>query len=161
MKLWEMATNIEKKNQAPTVFLTLEDKAKEAVLEMDPATLNTDNGMKLLYDKLDELYKGDENREAFFTFETFETYKRPKEMSIGDYLIAFNRLVAKLKDNAIELPEPVLAYRVLKSAGLNPEEEKIIRATVKELKLKDMSDQLKKVRKSYYAEETEDIKKAG
>ena len=152
MKLWEMATNIVKAKQAPTVFLTLEDKAKEAVLEMDPETLNTDNGMKLLYDKLDELYKDDENREAFHAFETFETYKRPKDMSIGDYLITFNRLVAKLKDNAIELPEPVLAYRVLKSAGLNSEEEKIIRATVKELKLKDMSDQLKKVMNSYTEE---------
>ena len=38
MKLWEMATNIVKAKQAPTVFLTLEDNAREAILEMD---LNT------------------------------------------------------------------------------------------------------------------------
>ena len=79
---------------------------------MDIATLNTENGMKSLYDKLDELYKGDENQEAFHAFESFETYKRPKEMSVGDYLIEFDRLVAKLKANAIVLPEPVLAYRI-------------------------------------------------
>ena len=131
------------------MFLTLEDKAREAVLEINPDTLNADNGMKLLYEKLDELYIEDENQEAFHVFETFETYKRPTEMSIGDYLIQFDRLVAKLKDNAIVLPEPVLAYRVLKSAGLNSEEEKIVRATVKELKLKAMSEQLRKVMKSY------------
>ena len=46
MKLWEMATNIVKTKQAPTVFLTLEDKAREAILEMDLDTLNTENGMK-------------------------------------------------------------------------------------------------------------------
>ena len=156
MKLWEMATNIDKAKKAPTVFLTLEDNAKEAILEMDPATLNTENGMKLLYEKLDELYKGDENQEAFHAFESFETYKRPKEMSVEDYLIEFDRLVAELKANAIVLPEPVLAYRVLKSAEVTSEEEKIIRATVKELKLKDMSDQLRKVMKSYTEEGSKD-----
>ena len=158
MKLWEMATNIVKAKQAPTVFLTLEDKAREAILEMDLDTLNTENGMKLLYEKLDELYKGDENQEAFHAFESFETYKRPKEMSVGDYLIEFDRLVAELKANAIVLPEPVLAYRVLKSADVNSEEEKIIRATVKELKLKDMSEQLRKVMKSYTEEGSKDNK---
>ena len=35
MKLWEMATNVEAAKRAPTVFLTLEGKAREAILEKD------------------------------------------------------------------------------------------------------------------------------
>ena len=52
MKFWEMATSIELKKRAPTVLLTLEDNAREAVLEMDANTLNQDDGMKKLYEKI-------------------------------------------------------------------------------------------------------------
>ena len=52
MKFWEMATGIELKKRAPTVLLTLQDNAREAILEMDANTLNQDDGMKKLYEKL-------------------------------------------------------------------------------------------------------------
>ena len=116
MKLWEMATNIELVKQAPTVFLTLDGKAREAVLEMDPETLNKDDGMKKLYDKLDTLFKEDANQSALIAYESFEIYQKPESMAVGDYLIEFDRLVARLNDHNIKLPEPVLAYRALKSA---------------------------------------------
>ena len=45
----------------------------------------------------------------------------------------------------IKLPEPVLAYRALKSANLTNDNEKLVKATVTELTLKAMSAQLKKV----------------
>ena len=149
MSLWEMATSIEKKKRAPTVFLTLEGKAREAVLEMDLPTLNEDNGMTLLYDKLDTLFKEDKNQSAFIAYETFEKYQRPSDMSVCDYLIEFDRLTAKLKDYQIQLPEPVLAYRALKSANLTQENEKLIKATVSELTVKAMAEQLKKVMRSF------------
>ena len=149
MLLWEMATSIEKKKRAPTVFLTLEGKAREAVLEMDLPTLNEDNGMTLMYEKLDTLFKEDTNQSAFIAYETFERYQRPSDMSVCDYLIEFDRLTAKLTDHSIKLPEPVLAYRALKSANLTQENERLIKATVSELTVKAMAQQLKKVMRSY------------
>lgn len=44
-----MATNITKKRD-PTVFLNLSGKDREVILEMDLDKLNTDEGMKLLYE---------------------------------------------------------------------------------------------------------------
>ena len=149
MKFWEMATSIELKKRAPTVLLTLEDNAQEAVLEMDANTLNQDDGMKKLYEKLDLLFSEDANQSAFIAYETFEKYQKPAGMSVSDYLIEFDRLVAKLKNHAITLPEPVLAYRALKSANLKPEDEKLIKATVSALTLEEMSKQLKKVMRGY------------
>ena len=61
MKFWEIATPIDKKKRAPTVFLSLTGKAREAILEMDPDELNADNGMKLLYERLDTLFLVDKN----------------------------------------------------------------------------------------------------
>ena len=145
MVIWEMATNVEKKKMAPTVFLTLTGKAREAVLEMDAATLNEDNGLTKLYEKLDELFKEDATQAALICYDKFERYARGSEMSITDYLVEFERMTEQLKNYDISLPQPVLAYRALRSASLSDEYEKLVKATVDELTFKGMAKQLKKV----------------
>ena len=57
----------------------------------------------------------------------------------------FGRLVAKLKDFNILLPELVLAFRALKSANITKDNEKLVKATVSELTLSSMSKQLRKI----------------
>ena len=52
MAIWEMATNLEKKKRAPVVFLSLSDKAQEAILELDPTTLSAEDRLEKLYEKL-------------------------------------------------------------------------------------------------------------
>ena len=74
-----------------------------------------------------------------------EGYRRLPETSLEDFLIDFGRHVAKLKDFNILLPEPVLAFRALKSANLTPDNEKLVKATVGELTLSSMSGQLWKI----------------
>ena len=69
MVLWEMATNVEKKKMAPTVFLTLTGKAREAVLEMEAATLNQNDGLEKLFTKLDELFKEDKTQTALICYD--------------------------------------------------------------------------------------------
>jgi hypothetical protein len=145
MVLWEMATTIEKKKRAPTVFLSLTGKAREAMLELDPSLLNADDGMKVLIGKLDTLFQEDKNQAALMAYDKFEQYMRPDDLSVKEYLVEFKRLTIKLKDYNITLPEPVLAYRALRSANLSVENERLIRATVPNLTFNDMSLQLRKV----------------
>ena len=45
----------------------------------------------------------------------------------------------------MELPDGVLTYHVLKSANLSTENEKLARATIKELTYKNMCEQLRKM----------------
>ena len=101
--------------------------------------------MKKLYEKLDTLFLGYVNQSAFRAYETFENYQRPPGTSLEDFLIEFGRLVAKLKDFNILLPEPVLAFRALKSANITPDNEKLVKATVSKLMLSSMSEQLRKI----------------
>ena len=101
--------------------------------------------MKNLYEKLDTLFLEDINQSAFRAYETFESYWRPPGTSLEDFLIDFGRHVAKLKDFNILLPEPVLAFRALKSANLTLDKEKLVKATVGELMLSSMSGQLWKI----------------
>ena len=98
--------------------------------------------MDKLVEKLDTLFLEDKNQSAFICY---ENYHREYNTSINDYLIQFDRHVAKLREFQITLPEPVLAYRALKSANLSPENERLIRATINNLTLYDMAQQLKKI----------------
>ena len=56
IQIWELATSLDKTKRALIVFLSLEGKAREAVLELDTEVLNSEDGMKNLYEKLDTLF---------------------------------------------------------------------------------------------------------
>ena len=138
-------TSLDKAKRALMVFLSSEGKTREAVLELDIEVLNSEDGMKKLYEKLDTLFLEDVNRSAFCAYETFENYQRPPGTSLEDFLIEFGWFVAKLKDFNILLPEPVLAFRALKSANITKDNEKLVKATVSGLTLSSMSEQLRKI----------------
>ena len=145
MIFWEHTTNVDIKKHTATVFLTLTGKVREAILEMSPTDLNEEDELSKLYSKLDELFKEDENKAALETYNKFKRYSRPSEVTIVVYLIEFDRMTAQLKLHKIILPEPVLAYRVLRSANLTDVHERLIRATISELTQNPMAFQLKKV----------------
>ena len=65
IKIWELVTSLNKTKRALMVFLSLEGTAREAVLELDTAVLNSEDGMKKLYEKLDTLFLEDVNQSAF------------------------------------------------------------------------------------------------
>ena len=92
---WEHATNVDKKKCTATVFLTLTGKAREVILEISLTDLNEEDGLSKLYSKLDELFKEDENKATLETYDNFERYSRPSEMTIADYLIEFYRMIAQ------------------------------------------------------------------
>ena len=107
MGFWQVATNLALKKQVPTVFLTLTGKAREAVLEMEIAELNADDGMQKLFDKLDSLFEKDKDQAALDAYEKFEQYSRPESLTMLEYKVEFDRMVEKLKKFKIDLPEPV------------------------------------------------------
>ena len=145
LKIWEAFTSIEKKKQAPAIFLTLSGQAREAVLEIDLEKLASDDGVKNLVAALDELYLVDETCSAYEAYEAFEKFVRPSEMTISDYIIHFERLYNKAKSHSMEIHEGVLAYRLLNSANLSENHKQLVRATLSEMKYNKMKDQLKKV----------------
>ena len=61
MKIWEVVTSLDKTKRALMVILSLEGTAWEAVLELDTAVLNSEDGMEKLYEKLDTLFLEDVN----------------------------------------------------------------------------------------------------
>ena len=76
MQIWEMAMCVKKAKRALIVFLSLERKAREAILELNIVALNSKDGMEKVYEKLDWLFLEDINQSAFLTNETFEGYRK-------------------------------------------------------------------------------------
>ena len=141
MQIWEMATCVEKAKRAFIVLLSLERKAREAVLELDIAVLNSKDGMEKVYEKVDTLFLEDINQSAFMAYKTFEGYQRQPDILIEEFLINFSQHIAKLKDFNILLSEPVLAFRALKSAN-----ERLVKATIGKLTLYSTCRQLRKIK---------------
>ena len=54
-------------------------------------------------------------------------------MSINDYIIEFEKQTLKLKEHKIDLPDAVLAYRLLNNANIG--HEQLARATLAKLTL--------------------------
>ena len=69
--------------------------------------------MQLILQRFDTLYLEDTIQMADLAYQTFETFQRPENMTMKDYLVKFEHLYTKIKDHKMEVPDGVLAYRVL------------------------------------------------
>ena len=78
-------------------------------------------------------------------YDTFETFYRPSEINIIDYINEFERLYNQIKRYDIELPTGVLAYHVLKNANTSNEKQQLIRATLTSLTYENMKKILKTI----------------
>ena len=65
-------------------------------------------------------------------------------MNMKDFINEFECLYNKIRVFNIELPDGMLAYCVLKNTNFSTENEKLARATIKELTYKNMCEQLRK-----------------
>ena len=100
------------------------------MLELDVSKLTDKDGVKNVISKLDTLDLEDTNQSAYAAFENFEHFQRSPEMNMKCFINEFERLYNKIRIFNMELPDEVLAYRVLKSADLSTENEKLARATI-------------------------------
>ena len=48
LKIWQAFTNLPKTKQGPAVFLSLEGKAREAILELEVDEISSENGVNII-----------------------------------------------------------------------------------------------------------------
>ena len=66
-------------------------------------------------------------------------------MTMHNYIIEFERLYHKIKNYGMDLPDDVLAYKILSNANISEHYKQLVRATLSELKYNTMKELLKKV----------------
>ena len=128
--VWSSLTSLPKEKHGPALWMALKGKAKDAVKEMEIKDIKVDNGLEVMIEKLDALFKTDENQAAYLAYRDFENLLRPPEMSFQEFVIKFEASNGEIKRYQMVLPDGVLAYRFLHSANLKDEEIKLCRATI-------------------------------
>ena len=106
-------TDLSKSRQVPAIFLTLEGKTREAILELEVDKLSCDGGVKNIIEQLDKLYLKDKTQTAYLAYDQFEKFRRSSTMSVSDYIIEFERLLNKTKEHGSDMSSDILAYRLL------------------------------------------------
>ena len=145
LEMWQLVTDLDIKKQAPVIYLSLSGKARQACASLNKTQLNADDGVDVLLNKLSELYAKDKDQATYESYENFETFRRDKTMNIRDYINEFERLNDKLKSFNINLPDPVLAYQLLKNANLPSDKRDLARATISSLTFDAMKKQIKAI----------------
>ena len=144
INIWTELTSLEKKKQGPALVLTLDGKAQEAALELSSTQISAETGVATILERLDKIYEKDKLTEKYNAIEKFETYRRPNETSIREFLIEFDKRLHKIK-SYLTYPDDLLAYRLLKAANLDSTHEKLIKATISDLKFDEVRLKLLKV----------------
>ena len=112
--------------------------------------MNADDGVTKLIEFLDKLFKKDELSEAYETYVEFNRFRRTKVgvSSMEDYVIEFEKLYNKTKKFKMELPQPVLAFKLLECSDLEMKDRQLVLTGVDYDKtttlFKQMSTSLKK-----------------
>ena len=70
-KIWQMATDVEKRKQGARIYLSLEGKARENCKTIELTDLEGENGVKVLLEKLKKLYGKDDAQVLFQIIENF------------------------------------------------------------------------------------------
>ena len=145
VNIWKLVTDLDKKKQALAVTLSLSGKPREVALEIPSASLNSEDGMTVLINALDNVFLSDEQDNSYAAYTCFEQFKKAQNMSMNDYIIEFERLYNKTKKFHMELPDPVLAFKLLDSCNLTNQEKQLALTATTDKTLASMKTALKRI----------------
>ena len=143
--MWEVCCKYDEAQRGPALALSLQGKAKDAVMELELAELQEKGGVEKILKTLDGLFLKDENQRMYVAMKTFEQYTRPKGTSLDNYINEFEKNHNRLKLHKIVFPDQFLAYRLLENANLEQSKNELIRTTISTLSFKEMKTQLRKL----------------
>ena len=147
IQIWQLLKVASDVEEGPLVHRTLNDRGKAATAKLTVEQIGAKNGLKLILDELDKVYLIEENQRIFTCLDEFEKFKRSGNMTMSNFILAFESLHNKVQKHKCTYPDGVLAYRLIKAANMSAEHERLCRATVETGKwsYKAVVDQIKKV----------------
>ena len=153
LNIWKLLKSCTDKEQGPLVFRSLTGKAKTAALELTEAEIGADDGLSKILGKLDKLFLPDDNQRTLAALEKFESLKRSPSMTMASFILEFEKLHNQLKTFGCTYPDGVLAFRLMRSAGMSKEHEQLCRATVETDKWSyaTVKQQIRKIFNDYVA----------
>ena len=143
--VWQRVTDLDK--QGPAILLSLEGEAQETALQIKTEDLIKDTGVATIIDHLNNLFKKDDIVKKYQALEHFDSYRRPSNVNINQYIVEFEKRLYKTKAQGTkwEGADDILSYRLLKNANLSESKEQLAKATVTGLTFTEVKKKLKSV----------------
>ena len=82
IEVWQLLGYATANEEGPLLYGVLTGEAKDAAGELTVAEIGSEDGLKLILDKLDELYLADKNQRICNVLEAFEKFRRPGSMTV-------------------------------------------------------------------------------
>ena len=135
-EIWQCLTDLDKEKQGPVIYLSLDKKIRKTCSDRKVRDLNSEHGVDILVNNLKSLFAKNINQAPYLAYDKYETFKRPTDMSMIDFI--------NIKYE-MELPTGVLAYRLLKSVEISEDKQQLARATLTSFLYECMKRQLKAI----------------
>ena len=135
-EIWQCLTHLDKEKQGPVIYLSLDEKIRKTCSDIKVRDLNSEHGVDILVNNLKSLFAKNINQAPYLAYDKYETFKRPTDMSMIDFI--------NIKYE-MELPTGVLAYRLLKSAEISEDKQQLAKATLTSFLYECMKRQLKAI----------------
>lgn len=145
IQIWKLVTELDQRKRALAVALSLTGRARTIALEMPADDLNKDNGLTTLLQKLDTVYLKEEKPRQYDAYTEFDNLKRDGNVSMLDYIIEFERIYNKMSKLKMKLPDAVLAFKLLETAGLTVKDKQLALTACADLTFSNMKSALKRI----------------
>lgn len=131
VQLWVETTSVPVEKQAGTLLLSLPEKDREVAIEIPGETLKkgrTDRvgdvdvnvtGVQCLLEVLDEIYLENVAKETFVCYDKFRNLSIKPDQDVRSFILDFEKHMRRLEAHGMKLPEPVLAYELLRACNVD------------------------------------------
>lgn len=134
---WDAVTDLGAAKRGNIVALSLPNKSKfgndirERVFEsLSQDTLKAENGLKKLLEFLDTELGKDAISDVIEKWDDFDSCKKSEAQSLEDFIAEFESKSNRVKSAGTTLPEEILAYMLMKRAGLSNLERMLVLSRV-------------------------------
>ena len=127
VEVWQDLTELSSDKRADALLLTLDPDGQNLAMQVPREERKADDGVAKILEKLDTLYEQNTTQKLFSVFEKFEMFRRAPETSLAKYISDFEIITNELKALKVVIPEALLAFKLLKYAGLSEECARIVR----------------------------------
>ena len=130
LQRWSRLTSLDKSVQAEMVVYRLEghpSRIKEKITTQLGDTLEeNEEGIDLLLKFLAKIYEKDSMADAWDKYVAFETFKKKESEDMSGFIADWENEYYKMEAAGCQLPDIILAFKVLSAAQLNEMDTKLV-----------------------------------
>ena len=129
--IWQKLTSVAKEKQGLALQYACKSNPRvhEAVVSIEDAKVECEDGFKNVLEVLDGLFKVDEKEEEMKSFHQFENISRAEEQTVADFINEFDSLLKKTQSHGNAMSDNMLGIKLMRAAMLTKTQCDIIKAS--------------------------------